>query len=839
MQKIPVKKWIAYPVAVLFFLILSYGFVPQVFQGKTLNQGDITAWQAMSKEANDYNQTHKDEARWTNSMFGGMPTVTINKVTKGNYIRNIGQILESGAEPASYLFLSLLGGFLFFLALGISPWISVLGAVAITFCSYNFQIIQAGHVTKMIAIAYVPWVLASLAYAYRKHALTGALFFALTVGLHVAANHPQITYYLGFILLFVMAGLLAEAVIRHRFTTFIKTTLLIIAAGLLGLATSANHLLPTYEYTAQSMRGGSELETVADGKTRTGLEFDYATQWSYSKMESFNMLIPDFYGGASVGPLDKDSHTYKALNDMGYNADGVISNMPLYWGEQPFTAGPMYMGAIVIFLFVLGLILVKSPIKWSLAGVSLLALLLSWGYHLPGFNAFFFRFVPLYDKFRTVSMILVIWQMVLPALGIYVLWQILEGVYPREKAVKSIYWALGITAGFCLLSALIPSLAGSFTGPSDSSLPASLLPALVEDRKDLLSRDAWRSLLLILLTAATLWLGVHRKIKQVWIIGTLAVLFLADYLPVGKRYLNESHFVSRTNYRNQFAERPVDKHIKQDPDLYYRVLDMTGSTFMDATASYHHKSVGGYNAAKLQRYQDVIDHHLLPEMQYFADKLSQCQTLEEASDIFKYNGLRSPTPVLNMLNTRYVILSADAMPVTNPYALGNAWVVSSIQPVSSPLEEIESLTKVDLRTTAVMQDPPESWIEAAGPSTSTVTLTSYSPNTLEYVASMEKDGVVVFSEVFYPKGWKAWIDGQEVQICRSNYITRTLLVPKGEHQVRFTYLPSSYTTGIIISRVSSGALLLALLAAIAIGCAGMLRKKKETEILPPEGNPPA
>ncbi len=830
MQKIPVKKWIAYPVAVVFFLILSYGFVPQVFHGKILNQGDITAWQAMSKEAKDYNETHKDEARWTNSMFGGMPTVTINKVTKGNYIRAIGQILESGAEPASYLFLSLLGGFLFFLALGINPWISALGAVAITFCSYNLQIIQAGHVTKMIAIAYVPWVLASMAYAYRKQALTGALFFALTVSLHVAANHPQITYYLGFILLFVVAGLFAEAVVRHRVPKFMKTTLLIIAAGLFGLATSANHLLPTYEYMSQSMRGGSELSAGEDGKASSGLEFDYATQWSYSKMESFNMLIPDFYGGASVGPLDKDSNTYRTLKDMGYNADGVISNMPLYWGEQPFTAGPMYMGAIMIFLFVLGLILVKSPVKWALASVSLLALLLSWGYHLPGFNTFFFRFVPLYDKFRTVSMILVIWQMVVPALGIYVLWQILEGVYTQKKAIKGIYWALGITAGFSLVAALIPSLAGSFTGPSDSSLPSSLIPALMEDRKDLLSGDAWRSVLLILPAAVLLWLGVHRKIRQVWIIGALAVLFLADYLPVGKRYLNESHFVSRINYRNQFSERPVDKHIKQDPDLYYRVLDLTGNTFMDATASYHHKSIGGYNAAKLQRYQDVIDHHLLPEMQYFADKLSQCQTLEEAAGIFQYNGNNSRTPVLNMLNTRYVILSPDAMPVTNPHALGNAWVVSSIQPVSSPREEIETLTRVDLRTTAVMQDPLGPWLETAGPSNSTVTLTSYSPNTLEYKASMEKDGIIVFSEIYYPKGWKAWIDGQEAQIYRSNYITRTLLVPEGEHQILFTYLPSSYTTGIVISRISSGALLLALLAAIGTGCVRMLRRKKETGI---------
>ncbi|HHV03916.1 MAG: YfhO family protein [Bacteroidales bacterium] len=827
MQKIAVKKWIAYPVAVLSFLVISYGFVPQVFQGKVLNQGDITAWQAMAKEAGDYNKTHDDEALWTNSMFSGMPTVTINKITRGNYTQIISRILEAGVAPASYLFLSLLGGFLLFLALGINPWVAMLGGVAMTFCSYNMQIIQTGHVTKMIAIAYMPWVLASIAYAYRKNALLGALFCALTVSLHVAANHPQITYYLGFILLFVIAGLMAEAIIRRRFPHFAKTTVLIIAAGLLGLATSANHLLPTYEYTRYSMRGGSELGAAEGKSSGTGLDLDYATQWSYSRMESFNMMIPDFYGGASVGPLDKDSQTYKKLTQMGYNADGVISNMPLYWGEQPFTAGPMYMGAIMVFLFVLGLILIKGPVKWALAVVCLLSLLLSWGYHLEWFSLFFFRYIPLYDKFRTVSMILVIWQMVVPALGIYTLWHLLENQIPVNKAIKAMYWALGITTGFCLVTALIPALVGSFTGPADRSLPGELIPALTADRKGLLRQDALRSAALILGTAAVIWLSLNKKIKQVWAIGTLGLLLLVDYLPVGKRYLNESHFISRSAYQNRFAERPVDKYIRQNNELYYRVLDLTGSPFNDATASYHHKSIGGYNAAKLQRYQDVIERHLMPEMQYFIDKLRQCQTLEEASEIFAYQGSNTGTPVMNMLNTRYIILTGDGMPVVNPYALGNAWVVSSIHPVTGPAEEIESISRVDLGTTAVMQDPPEKWIRAAAPAESTVSLTSYSPNTLEYSASMEKDGIVVFGEIFYPKGWKAKIDGNEVPILRSNYITRTLYVPEGEHQIRFTYLPSSYTTGIMISRISSSALLLSLLAAVVTGCVGMLRKKRE------------
>ncbi|HPW78047.1 MAG: Bacterial membrane protein YfhO [Bacteroidetes bacterium ADurb.Bin037] len=830
MQKIAVKKWIVYPVAVLFFLVLSYGFVPQIFQGKVLNQGDITAWQAMAKEAGDYNKTHDDEALWTNSMFSGMPTVTINKITRGNYTRIISRILEAGMTPASYLFLSLVGGFLFFLALGLNPWIAILGGIGMTFCSYNMQIIQAGHVTKMIAIAYMPWVLASVVYAYRKNALLGSLFCALTVSFQVSANHPQITYYLGIILLFALAGLMIKAIINRRFPQFAKTTVLILIAGLLGLTTSANHLLPTYEYTRYSMRGGSELGAAEGRSSGTGLDIDYATQWSYSRMESFNMMIPDFYGGSSVGALDKNSHTYNKLTQMGYNADSVISNMPLYWGEQPFTAGPMYMGAIMLFLFILGLILVKGPIKWALMGVSLLSLLLSWGYHLEWFSLLFFRYVPLYDKFRTVSMILVIWQMVVPALGIYALWNLLENKYPVKKANKALYWGLGITAGFCLLAVLVPTLAGTFTGPADRSLPGELIPALITDRKALLRQDALRSVVLILGAAGVIWVGLNKKIKQVRIIGILGLLLLVDYLPAGKRYLNDSHFISRSVYRNRFTERPVDKYIKQDNDLYYRVLDLTGSPFSDAAASYYHKSIGGYNAAKLQRYQDIIERHLMPEMQYFIDKLRQCQTLEEASEIFAYHGSNTRMPVMNMLNTRYIIFTGEGMPITNPYALGNAWVVSAIQPVTGPAEEIGAITRVDLRTTAVMQDPPEDWVRTATPSGSTVLLTSYSPNVLEYNASMEKDGIVVFGEIFYPKGWKAWIDGDEVPILRSNYITRTLYVPKGEHRIRFAYLPSSYTTGVMISRFSSAGLLLSLLAAIVFQCVGMLRRKKEKEM---------
>ncbi|MFY9116938.1 MAG: YfhO family protein [Bacteroidales bacterium] len=859
MQKEFIKKGLAAGAAVLFFLILSYGFLPQLFQGKVLNQGDTTAWRAMSKEASDYNKTHKDEALWTNSMFGGMPTVTINKITTGNHILLFDTVLNIGKAPASHLFISLLGGFLLFLALGISIPLAAAGAVAITFCSYNLQIIQAGHVTKMVALAYTPWVLASLAYMYRKNALLGALFLAITVSLQVAANHPQITYYLGYLILAILIGLLIQSIKERTVPKFAKTTLLVVVAGLLGMATSAGHLLPTYEYTKESMRGGTEL--AVEDSPRKGLDIDYATQWSYSRKESFNMLIPNFMGGSSSGPLSKDSKTYDKLKQMGYNADALISHMPLYWGEQPFTAGPMYMGAILLFLFLLGLLLIKGPLKWALAGVSVLALLLSWGYHLEWFSLFFFKYVPLYDKFRTVSMFLVVWQFTLPLLGVYTVWKILEGNFAEAALRKKLYIAGGITAGLCLLLALVPSLAGPFSGPADAQFPQGLIPALIADRKNLLRADALRSAALILAAGLVLHPVLRKRLKPAITIAALGLLLLIDYLPVGKRYLNDSHFVSSNQYKSFFAERPVDNYILQDTDLYYRTLDLTGNTFSDATAAYFHKSVGGYNAAKLQRYQEIIDHHLLPEIQSFATQLNQCRTLEEAAEIFACHDDHCYTPVLNLLNTKYTILAAEALPVTNPYALGNAWVVERILPVDSPLEELEALAHTDLRTTAVMQRPPAAWLDAAPAAAasaipadtpaaapdnappagqlhntaSAIQLTAYSPNALEYHAVMETDGVVVFSEIFYPKGWKAYIDEEEVPILRSNYITRTLLVPAGQHHIRFTYKPACYTTGVLVSRISSLGLLAALLAAIVLGVirlrlsSGTLQKKKDTE----------
>jgi len=820
-------------IPVIAFLVISYAFVPQVFQGKVMNQGDTSAWKAMAKEANDYNQTHKDEARWTNSMFGGMPTVTINKITTGNYTRLISNVLQKGLEPASYLFLALLGAFLLFLAMGMNPWLAAIGAVSMTFCAYNVQIIVAGHITKTVAIAYMPWVLASIVYAYRSDRLLGSLFFALTVGFQTGANHPQITYYLGFVLIALVLGWFFVAWKEKRLPDFARTTCLIVAGGLLGLATSASHMLPTYEYAKHSMRGGSELSGEGTRDQVKGLDIEYATMWCYDKGESFNMLIPDFYGGGSVAPLSKNSNSYRTLKEKGYNADQVIGQMPLYWGKQPTTVGPMYMGAIALFFFILGLILVRNPLKWTLAGVALIALLLSWGSNFFSFSEFFFKYIPLYNKFRTVSMILVIWQMVVPMLGIYTVWKILEGAYIPKQVNRAMAWALGITAGFCLIMAAFPSLAGNFTGASDAGLPQDLIPSLIRDRKALLRSDSLRSALFISLAAFFVWMGKEKKLKPAWIFAALGLLMITDYLPVAKRYLNENNFITKTSLRNQFVERPVDKYIKEDSTLYYRVLDLSSpSPFMDASPSYHHKSIGGYNAAKLQRYQDIIEHHLTPEIQALINGLQQCTTLEEAAGLFSYSNGATLTPVMNMLNTKYLILSPESMPVENPYAFGNAWVVSAIYPVNSPDEEIMALGKTDLRTTAVIQDPPQEWLNTFSGAASQIELTSYSPNVLEYSARMDKAGVAVFSEIYYPDGWRAWIDGEEVPILRANYVARALLVPAGVHNIRFSFEPGSYKTGLMLSRISSGFILLSLLGTAVFRTVRTSQKKKDTGTLP-------
>ena len=836
------KKILPYLIAILSFIVIAYMFTPQVFSGKVVNQGDIASWRGMANEIISYNEANpdKDPALWTNSMFSGMPATTISVVYDGDFTDYLYKILFVGQRPPSYLLISLIGSFLLFLAFGVNVWLSVIGAIAISFCSYNMQLIQVGHNSKMVAIAFMPWVLAAVVYAYRKKALLGALLFAFALSFQIKANHPQITYYLAIIIAGYAIALLYTSVKDKYFLRFLRTSVYLLIAGAIGIATNINHLWPTYEYSKYTMRGGSEL-AKEKGTEQKGLEIAYATQWSYSPGETPNLLIPNYNGGSSAGELSKNSESYKVLQSGFQGAEQIIKQMPLYWGPQPFTAGPMYLGAISIFLFILGLILLRGATKWWIASVSLLALLLSWGSNFLPVTEFFFNYIPLYNKFRTVSMILVILQITIPLLAFLTVDKLLKGEYDQKKVKTGLIISLAITAGFSLIMAILPSLAGSFTGASDTQLPEQLRGALVQDRQSLLSADAFRSLVFILLAGAALWFTIMGKLKKEYMFLILGVLIIADMWSVDKRYLNDSHFVKNRDFEQQYSKRPVDEMILQDKDPNYRVLDLSINTFNDAHVSYHHKTIGGYSPAKLQRYQDLIDNYIIPEMQQIGKDLAGIKTMEEAQAKF------GNYPILNMLNTRYIVIGAQNPPLVNHNALGNGWFVNEVKVAGNVTEEIAGIGAMDLSRSAVVSKEFEAAVAgipavSAPVSSDTliaasqtaviatsqtslvkdtvsspaefIKLTYYSPNelTYEYTALTEK--LAVFSEVYYPKGWTAYIDGQPAEIINADFILRALKVPAGKHKVEFKYKPESFTKGAMYSRISSGLLILLLLAGI-------------------------
>jgi len=818
------KKYLPYLIAMLSFAAAAYLFTPQVLQKKVVNQSDIASWRGMANEIITYNEANpdKDPALWTNSMFSGMPATSISVVYEGDYTDYVYKLIHklAGSRPPSYLLISMIGAFLLFLAFGISVPLSAIGAMALTFCSYNLQIIQVGHNSKMVAIAFMPWVLAAVVYAYKratlKGVITGALLFAFALSFQIKANHPQITYYLAIMVLGFGFAQLYTSIKERVFPDFLKRSLILLAAGLLGIAVNINHLWPTYEYSKFTMRGGSEL-AVEEGKEQKGLDIAYATSWSYSPGEMPNLMIPNFNGGSSSGELSTGSETYKALKSAGYNgAEQAIKQLPLYWGPQPFTAGPMYMGAISVFIFILGLILLRGPVKWWIAIVSLLAVFLSWGSNLLFFTEFFFKYVPMYSKFRTVSMVLVILQITIPLLGWITLSQLLgeKGEKYDIKKVKSgMTIALAITAGLSILFALIPSLAGSFVSPADAQMPDVLKQTLVQDRMSLLRSDAIRSLIFILLGASAIWFTFTGKLKRNMFYGVLALLIFADMWMVGKRYLNDSHFIKSRDFESQYALRPVDKMILEDKDPNYRVLDLSINTFNDAHVSYHHKTIGGYSPVKMQRYQDMIERHITVEMQQIAKDISASKTIEEAQEKL---GLY---PVLNMLNTRYIVLGGENPPVINRNALGNSWFTNSVIAVNSASEEIGSLSKLDNSNTAVIHNEFSEDIKGCSQDSistgESIVLTSYSPNRLEYKSVSALNRLAIFSEVYYPAGWRAYVDGQEVKILRANYILRALNIPSGEHTIVFEFKPDSFKKGELWSRITSGILVLMLLATLA------------------------
>ena len=877
MNKEMIKKILVYAGIVLLFLALSYGFVPEVLSGKIVNQSDIASWKGMANEAMTHNEAHpEDPTAWTNSMFGGMPTTATIDSFEGDWTDAIYDFLLTGRRPASYLLIALIGGFLLMLSLGTSKLIAVAGAIAIAFCSYNMQIIQVGHNTKMQAIAYFPWVLAGVIFTYRAamrsfadaqddrkgwlpQTILGATLFAFALSMQIKANHLQITYYLAIVIFAYAIGLLIYLCIKRKdlIKRFFAASALLLVIGIVGIATNANKLIPTYEYTPYTMRGGSELSSDSDSHNSKGLDLDYATAWSYGISEMPNLLIPNFNGGASSGELSMESETAQLLKRAGQpNLKQTMKHMPLYWGPQPFTAGPMYMGAITIFLFVLGLILCKGREKWWLVAATVIAVFLAWGNHFMWFTRLWFNYAPMYSKFRTVSMALIVLQVTLPMLGFYVLDRVLKEKYEKKQMMKALYISFGITAGFCALCAIAPGIAGTFVGAGDAGMNEMIIETLAADRQALLVKDALRSLVLIACVFLLIvWAYKTPKIDAVGKNGSfvlkgrtaivaVAVIFLVwiDLFSVGKRYLNKSHFVTPKDFTAHYEPRPVDDIIHQDTDPNYRVLDISVNTFNDAIQSYHHKCIGGYSPVKLQRYQDLIDQYITSEIRQVYGAVENAATVQDVSAALP------ELKVVSMLNGKYIILGAEYSPVVNPYAYGNAWFVEDFVPAATPDEEIALLEYTDLRKCAVIGDDFE-WAQKAIDDINAekaevyvdgkleripqILLTSYAPNELRYAFSADTDRAAIFSEIYYPKGWKAWIEplgaygevrgghyqptaeGRPVELFRADWMLRGAIIPSGEGQLIMRFEPDSYQLGENISRASSIALILLLLGSAA------------------------
>lgn len=847
------RKILLYAGIVAAMLVLAYGFVPQLLGGKIVNQSDITGYRGMAHETSEWNASHPDDkTAWTDSMFGGMPNVSFTPPKEGDWTRWMYKALLFAQRPASYLFISLLGAFLLMLALGVHWLVALGGAIAITFCSYNVQIIQVGHNTKMQAIAFLPWALAAMIFTFKSsqregsgekgfkellgwlpRTLLGAVLFGFALNFQIKANHVQITYYLAIMIVcLALAELVSAAVCKgKRLGRFFYAAALLIVFGLIGIGTNANNLIPTYSYAKETMRGGSELASGEEGTATKGLDLDYATAWSYGWEELPNMMIPNFNGGSSVGELSMNSHTVQLLRKAGQkNLHQVAKALPLYWGPQPFTAGPMYMGAITVFLFILGLCLCKGKEKWWMLAATVLAVFLAVGNHFMPFTKFWFNHIPFYNKFRSVSMALVILQFTLPMLGFLVLDRILKGEYDRKTLKRGNAVALVVCGGFCLLCALIPDIAGSFSAAGDGSYGEALSETLQLDRRGLLVKDAWISLLLIVVTWAAIAWGTAPKgqaSRKVFAAGAVCLLVLTNMFSVGKRYLNDSHFTTQKQFDGHFTERAVDQLILSDQSPSYRVLDLSSNSFNDSFTSYFHKSIGGYSPAKLQRYQDLIERHLTPEINSLIRSINKSQSYEEIE------ANMPEMPAINMLNGKYIIIGADAAPIVNEGVLGACWFVSSSLPAATPEEEITLIGYADLSQQAVIGEDFAQWrmeetfIEEM-PGNDMIELTRYAPNELRYLYSAESERTAVFSEIYYPRGWKAFLeDGTEIPIFRADWTLRAARLPAGEHELTMRFDPESYTIGAGVSRSCSAVLILFLLLAVA----GMVVPDKKGEKL--------
>lgn len=783
----------------IFLAVAALYFQPQL-EGKVVQQGDIVQYEGMAKEVDNYRKQTGVLSLWTNAMFGGMPTFKINTIKDGNFL----QIADHATrlftkEPIGRFVAAMICFYIMMIALGSGPLMGIVGAIAFGLTTNNLILFEAGHNTKVRAISFLPLIAAGLLLSFQGKRLWGGALFALGIGVNVMSDHVQMSYYFFLTLLIFGVAQLVYDIQRGQLAEFAKSAGVLIIAGLLGLGSTASNLLPTYEYSRDTMRGAPILkpepgQTNPQSSSETeGLAWDYAMQWSNGGVDLFSAFIPGVAGGGSQEMVGPNSAIATDLRAKGARIPAQLP-APLYWGNLPFTSGPIYFGAVVFFLALVGMFWVQGPVKWWLAGGTLLTFLLSLGSTLPGFNHIFFDYVPLYNKFRTPNSVLSVTAFLLPLLGFLGLIALHKASDEQKGSMlRGLQIAMGTLAAICLFFWLMGPSFFAFSTPGDERYVSAGydINAIIADRKALMQSDALRSLALILLSGGLIWAYMIKKIPMLAMLAGIGLLSTFDLWTVGRRYLNEEDFVNPTNYKENFAPRPVDEEILKDKDPNYRVMDLTANTFNSTQASYYHKSIGGYHAAKLQRYQDMIDRH------------------------FSKGNQRT----LDMLNTRYFITAGEndqPRVQRNPGALGNAWFIDTIRWVETANQEIDALNDFEPAREAVILQPEfASYMDGFKPDTSggTITLTDYLPWQLTYQSDASQEQLAVFSEVWYGpnKGWQAYIDDQPVEHIRANYLLRAMRIPAGKHKITFTFDPASYRTGKLISTLFSSAILLSLL----------------------------
>lgn len=833
------KKILPDFIAIVVFAVLSFAyFFPADIENRILFQHDIAAGAGAGQEALEYRGQTGERTRWTNSIFGGMPTYQISPSYDSaqplQWVQKVYQLFLP--SYVSLTFIMMVGFYILLRAFGLSVWLAGLGGILWAFSSYFFILISAGHIWKFITLAYIPPTIAGIVLAYRGKLLWGGIVTALFIALQITSNHVQMSYYFLFVILFFVGAYFEDAWRKKTLPQFFKASAILFVAALIGVAANLSNLYHTYTYSKETMRGKSELLQTGDAAKQTsgGLERDYITQWSYGVDETLTLLVPNFKGGASI-PLSQSEVAMQKANPTYSSLYGQLTQ---YFGDQPMTSGPVYVGAFVLFLFILGCFIVRGPLKWALIGATFFSIVLAWGRNFMPLTDFFIDYIPMYNKFRAVSSILVIAGFTIPLLAIFALKRVLDEPEIIKKDKKAMGVSLALTAGVALLMYFVPGIFTNFVPAQEVQMlqnavnqqiiPANELSGILanmsEMRAAMVSADAMRSFFIIIGGCVLLWLYAIGQLRKMPVILGITILCLVDMWGVNKRYLHDDQFINNSTRTETFNQTKTDELILQDKSLDYRVLNLASNTFNENNTAYWHKSIGGYHPAKLRRYQDMIERHISPEMQAAYRAIAAAGGEMDSVDASKFR-------VLNMLNTKYFILPAgqqgQTLPVLNPYASGNAWFVDKVQYVDNANQEIEALNNILPTETAVVdarfKDTLKGVTEGYKDSLSSITLEEYEPNRLVYKTNNAKDGVAVFSEIYYPDGWQVTIDGKPAEIARANYILRTVYVPAGEHTIEMRFDPKSLH---VTEGIAYGALVILLIGIIVVV---MMAKRKCTK----------